>query len=194
MTLVESLPIVSDKTASFLSRVEDDDLPDLSAKEYLGETNQEIAEQTQPICTNGTSNMLDGKSSEMFSLYPPLDLMRPRLEYFTSLTREQFRVLQKWEGYVIKVRRDTFLAKLVPIVGGGPDQEAEIYLEEVKKQDRALIEPGAVFYWSIGYLDKPSGRHRTSLIRFRRLPRWTRHELEIADAEATRLRDIFDVE
>ena len=92
---------------------------------------------------------------------------------------------------MIEVGEDTFLARLTPIVGEGPDQEAEIYLDEVDEEERSLIEPGAVFYWSIGYLDTPSGRKRQSVIRLRRLPAWTRRELEAARVEAARLRDLL---
>ena len=92
---------------------------------------------------------------------------------------------------MIEVGPDTFLARLTRIVGEGPDQEAEIYLNEVEEEDHALIEPGAVFYWSIGYLDRPSGRIRASVVRFRRLPAWTRRQLEAARAEAAKLRDLL---
>lgn len=107
--------------------------------------------------------------------------------------KEHFKTLQKWEGVVIEVGQDTFLAKLVPIMGEGSEQEAEIYIDQVEKEDRVLIEPGAVFYWTIGYLNKPSGTLGTSIIRFRRLPTWSKRELEAADAKANELRELFDV-
>ena len=103
-----------------------------------------------------------------------------------------FRVIQKWEGCVIEVYEETFLARLVPIIGEGADQEAEIYIEEVDPADQVLIEPGAVFYWSIGYLDKPSGRHRESCIRFRRLPVWTQRRLKAAEKKAKVLQELLN--
>ena len=106
---------------------------------------------------------------------------------------DSFKAIQKWEGYVIEVYEETFLARLVPIVGEGSDQEAEIYIEEVDPADRVLIAPGSVFYWSIGYLDKPSGRHRDSYIRFRRLPAWTQRELKAAEEKAKILRELLNV-
>lgn len=115
--------------------------------------------------------------------HPEVVLQLPRL----PATREFFRALQRWEGYVLAVTEDSFLARLVPIVGEGPSQEAEISLEELEQEDRRLVEPGAVFYWSIGYLDRPSGRLRISLIRFRRLPAWSSHEIERARADAREL-------
>ncbi|NOX62147.1 MAG: hypothetical protein GXP42_09420 [Chloroflexi bacterium] len=116
------------------------------------------------------------------------------LPYSRRSFSDSFKAIQKWEGYVIEVYEDTFLARLIPIVGEGTDQNAEIYIEEVEPADRVLIEPGAVFYWSIGYLDKPSGRHRDSYIRFRRLPAWSQRELDAAKRKANRLKELLNVE
>lgn len=107
------------------------------------------------------------------------------------LPRYEFTLKQKWVGYVISVSDDAFLARLITMVGEGTEIEAEIYLEEVAERDHPLIQPGATFYWSIGYNDT-SGRQRVSEIRFRRLPPWTREELEIANAEAASIRALFD--
>jgi hypothetical protein len=100
-------------------------------------------------------------------------------------------VLQKWEGYVIDIFEETFLARLVPIEGEGSEQEAEIFIEEVGEEDRAMIVPGAVFYWSIGYLDRPSGRQSTSLIRFQRMPAWTTSEIKAAQKNLSQLKQLF---
>lgn len=102
-----------------------------------------------------------------------------------------FRAMQKWEGYVNEVREDSFVAVLSPITGEGPDQEAEILIDDVSLDDRPLIEPGAIFYWSIGYRDEPQ-RTRTSLIRFRRLPAWNQRDLEAARREASLLKSRLD--
>jgi len=162
--------------------VEEANLLNLPPEELLIAPNRDAVDQTLEGRVNGTSATLF-KSDQLVFIPPRL-----------STPKKKFRVLQKWEGYVIEVEQDTFFARLVPIVGEGPDQEAEIYLEEIEPDDRILIEPGAVFYWSIGYSDKPAGRERVSLIRFRRLPTWTRRELEIARTKAAKLRDLFDVE
>lgn len=110
-----------------------------------------------------------------------------------NLPRYQFILKQKWVGYVIDVSNDSFLARLITLVGEGSEIEAEIYLEEVDERDHPLIQPGATFYWSIGYNDT-SGRQRVSEIRFRRLPPWTPKELESANAEAASIRALFDDE
>jgi hypothetical protein len=157
-------------------------------EDLLAEPNrgQEIASQTQTLDQSGTFSVNGGSARFILGTFQSvLPLPRPRP------TRERFNAMQKWEGFVIEVKDDTFFARLTPIIGEGPDQEAEIYLSEVEPEDQPLIEPGAVFYWSIGYLDRPSGRLRASVIRFRRLPIWTERELEAARAEAVKLKSLL---
>jgi hypothetical protein len=157
-------------------------------KELLAEPNRsdEVATQTQPFDQSGTFSVNGGSAATVssFELMFSLPRMRP--------STETFNVLQKWEGVVTEVLDDAFVARLIPIVGEGPDQEAEIYLDEIETGDQDLIEPGAMFYWSIGYLNRPSGRWRASFIRFRRLPSWTEPELEAAEAKAARLKSLLN--
>jgi hypothetical protein len=106
----------------------------------------------------------------------------------TEPRQSAFVSLQKWEGVVLEVLSDSFLTRLVDLTRTGPDEEAEFPLDEVSEEDRPLIRPGAIFYWNIGYHNSYSGqRTRTSIIRFRRLPAWTREEIEAAKREAERL-------
>jgi hypothetical protein len=82
--------------------------------------------------------------------------------------------LQRWEGRVDEAADDHFVATLTDLTMAGQEEVAEFDLAEVSAQDRALVVPGAVFYWSVGWRDAVSGqRTRESLLRFRRLPRWT---------------------
>jgi len=90
----------------------------------------------------------------------------------------------------LKVQDNSFIARLVDQTTAGPEEEAEIALEEVPFGDRSLVVPGAVFYWNIGYSDSLSGqRTRVSEIRFRRLPVWQPEELERAKSDAEQLRE-----
>lgn len=93
--------------------------------------------------------------------------------------------LQRWEGYVDEVLDETFSARLVDLSGDIPDEQAEFSKTEIANDDLDLLAPGAVFYWSLGYLDTPQGqRLRTSSIRLRRLPAWSNNELNAARQEA----------
>lgn len=93
-------------------------------------------------------------------------------------------VLQRWEGFVIEMGKDTFTARLVPIVGEGGDLEAEIYADQIHPDDVTLIRPGALFYWTID-------DQARSLIRFRRLPPWMAEEIDRARAEGIEMQTLF---
>lgn len=118
---------------------------------------------------------------------PPVELAKP-----SSVPRDRFLPSQKWEGTVLKMCNDSFVARLVDLTNSTVDEEAEFSLDEVPRPDRLLIELGAVFYWDIGYLDKVDGqRMRVSSIRFRRLPAWSVSELRHARHAALRLGELF---
>jgi len=105
--------------------------------------------------------------------------------------KEYFNALQKWEGHVTQIGDEVFQARLIPITGQGDEQEAEIHVSEVTEEDRSMLKLGAVFYWSIGYLEKPSGRLRASIIRFRRLPTWTTKDIEMAENRVSVLKELL---
>ena len=105
---------------------------------------------------------------------------------------DTFMALQKWEGYVISVNKGTFIARLKDLTNNYPDEQAEIEIEEIPFNDREMLCPGAVFYWSIGYNDSITGqRTRQSLIRFRRLPVWDKNEIEEAKQAALMQKDLL---
>lgn len=106
--------------------------------------------------------------------------------------KERFLALQRWEGTVLDSNEETFLARLHDLSSDGPDEEVELLMEDVPVEDRPLVERGAVFYWSIGHLVKPSGeRPRVSNLRFRRLPVWSASELKAARDRATDVAEVF---
>lgn len=97
--------------------------------------------------------------------------------------------LQAWEGAVLNVGLDSFIARLVDTAGEHPDEEIELSKDELSPFDLDLLEPGAIFYWTIGYRQQlPVGaRERVSRIRFRRLPAWSSAELTAARERADAL-------
>ncbi|MGD0659084.1 MAG: hypothetical protein ABSD38_13545 [Syntrophorhabdales bacterium] len=105
----------------------------------------------------------------------------------------RFVLLQKWEGIVLSLNGDTFKARVNDLVQKGVEEEATIAIDELSETDRDLVEPGAIFYWSIGYHDSLAGqRTRVSLIRFRRLPGWRQKELEAAVSEVESIKTLLD--
>lgn len=183
MSISESRPIVTETvlTDSTVS-ISGDKANSLTPEAILAKPNGEFANRTQVTHFNGDSGTFAVQPLQPYLIPPPPYLAR---EYFTAL--------QKWEGYVTEVGPDTFHARLIPILGEGSDLDAEMWIEEIAEEDRALIQPGAIFYWSIGYLDRPSGRQRTSIIRFQRLPTWNKRELETARTEVAKLKELLDV-
>jgi hypothetical protein len=100
---------------------------------------------------------------------------------------------QQWEGYVESLTANGFHALLVDMSSSSNEEErTEVAFGEVSDFDRQLVQPGAVFYWSLGYRVRPSGqREGMSVIRFRRLPVWTAEELESAHRAAKAAADLF---
>lgn len=111
---------------------------------------------------------------------PPFEADRPS-------ERGAFRALQEWEGTVLDIGKTDFTARLVDVTrrSNVAEEEAEFPLQDLSEDDRALVRPGAVFRWAIGYHRLPGGtKRRASQIVFRRLPQWTKADLEQASSEA----------
>lgn len=110
-----------------------------------------------------------------------------------SVSRRRFGLLQQWEGTVETVSRTEFAARLRDLTDRTrPDEQATFDREEVSPDDLELLQPGAVFFWAIGYETSESGqRSRVSRLRFRRLPRWTKRDLARVREAAQRWEDLF---
>lgn len=106
---------------------------------------------------------------------------------------ERLWVLQKFEGTVVSVIRDEFVAVIRDLTNPSqPKERATFLIEDVSESDRPLVEDGAVFYWSLGYETSAAGqRKRISLVRFRRLPLWSESDAEVVERETDELEKIF---
>ena len=93
--------------------------------------------------------------------------------------KDNYRLLQQWEGVVLEVYDDYFLCRLHDMRDETPTEEAEIEFNEVSEGDIKLLQPGAIFYWNIGHYESESGqRTNSSMIIFRRMPAWSEMEIE----------------
>ncbi len=110
----------------------------------------------------------------------------------TNPIKTKFQSFQKWECYVVQDLGDSFIARLIDLTNGEEDEEAEFSIQEVHKEDRPFIKPGAIFYWNIGYLEERGQRIRASMIRFRRIPEWRTDEIHIAEQNADRLQNLLN--
>ncbi len=100
--------------------------------------------------------------------------------------------LQKWQGIVTQIFKDSFYSDLINLTHEGFDEETEFSIEEVSPEDQSLIEVGAIFYWSIGYHHSYSGqRTRMSQIRFKRMPNWSKKAIEMAEKKAKKTATLF---
>jgi hypothetical protein len=148
---------------------------------YLPETAASASMSVEAIGANQFSDV--GISADRF--FSPL-IKKPEFPRMDSAI-----VLEKWEGRVDEVSDNTFTATLTNLTNSKLDERAEFDLSEISKYDRSLAVPGAIFYWSVGYRDAISGqRTRESVLRFRRLPRWSsttrREATELAATWKTR--------
>jgi hypothetical protein len=118
-----------------------------------------------------------------------MEILQPILRYDPGEFKERAVSLQKWEGVVTEVEKDIFNARLLDLTDDNPEEETDFSIEEVSEDDRKLLKPGAVFYWSLGYLTTATGQViRTSIVKFRRLPAWTETEVKKAQEQAAKIR------
>jgi hypothetical protein len=105
------------------------------------------------------------------------------------------RPLQQWEGTVVEIRKDGLEAVLRDLTAQERAEERTSFsFDEISSDDQSLVALGAVFYWFIGYEITASGQRKlVSTVRFRRLPAWTKSEIEALDKEADELADFFGV-
>ena len=93
----------------------------------------------------------------------------------------------------MSVDEETFTAIIKDDLEQSPEEQVEIYLEDLSQDDRPLVVPGAHFYWAIGYRDVIGGyRMRASIIKMQRLPGWTADDLREARGWATRIQQLVE--
>jgi hypothetical protein len=133
------------------------------------------------------------ESDETAPLSAHVRRSRPLIRNRYRARPRKFELLQQWEGVVTEMDGETFWAELRDLTDNTSNREVvEIYFGEVAEQDKPLIAPGAVFYWSVGYDTSRAGSLvRASEIKFRRTPRWTNRRLEKIRKEAKLMAEKF---
>ena len=97
--------------------------------------------------------------------------------------------LQIWEGEVITVDWESGVmhVKLHAKIGNVSDHSADIDLQWVPEQDIDLVQPGAIFYWTL-YKETTRGSVKNSEeLRFRRLPNWSKTQIDSIRFDAEEL-------
>ena len=103
--------------------------------------------------------------------------------------------LQEWEGYVLEISATDFVAHLIDLTVGSPQEEEEavIPLTEISDDDVVKIRKGSIFRWVIGYERSVAGtKKRVSQIVFRDLPAMTKSDLQDGRAWADQISESFD--
>lgn len=99
----------------------------------------------------------------------------------TSLTYEP---IESFEGYVITVNEETFVARLTNIMDR-TEYEMEILKEAITdKSDLKRLEKGAIFFWEISRRKDAERDDVISTLLFRRGPCWSKEEIQQAEKEA----------
>ena len=141
------------------------------------------------VATNGLST--DGRQSiddlsRAVSL-PPLPPHRP-----LPVT---LHALQEWEGYVVEIGEEEFVARPIDITAGASyeEEEATIPISDLSDSDAARMQKGSIFRWVVGYERSAVGtKKRVSRIVFRDLPAMTESDCKAGAAWARETMRAFD--
>ena len=107
-------------------------------------------------------------------------------------------VIAEWDGYVEEISDNSFVARMKGLKGdgvAGKDEEAEIPISDVDARDLGLLVVGAFFRLTIAYESKKiGGKRRFTTVQFRRLPAYTKREIEAAEQETDEIINGFQLE
>lgn len=134
-------------------------------------------------------NMLQDVNTAVYEDMSCINIRVPAVSRVSKVSEGALAaVLQIWEGTVISVNENKqhMSVKLVDRAGLIPAHTGDIDLEWVAPQDANLVKPGAVFYWTIYKETKRGTVKNSEEIQFRRLPNWTKKQVEqlYEDADA----------
>jgi hypothetical protein len=103
------------------------------------------------------------------------------LVYASKRSKSYSLKTQTWQGYVVEIKESTFIAKLDDLTkAGGTYEMAEFELDEVSPGDTNLLKPGAIFYWSVGSSITNGQIKKESMLRFKRVAKWTEDDYDSA--------------
>ena len=128
----------------------------------------------------GTSPILAPVRKNPVALVPKSDY-RPRI----------FNAIKSWEGFVIDIYQGYFAARITDLNEKEQDEDVEILLKDVSEDDKKLVVPGAIFYWHVGYENERGTVKRSSIIRFRRMPRWSSSDFRKARELEAKIKKLF---
>lgn len=94
--------------------------------------------------------------------------------------------LVHWEGFIIKVLKDEFVALVKDLkFKNEPDMEVTIPFKSIIKSEQKFISKGAIFHWKIVNSEKANSK-KDSIYTFNK-DVWTKSELDHAKKRAAEL-------
>lgn len=170
--------------------------PVLPAETTVSREWNQLLQPTKSLISPGTSvvsdkrgrtlEILDEFQSQRVVYEPPVSaaiVNRPKASSDAS-------VIQVWEGTVLNtdLEHQTMNVLLNAKMGNVASHTGQIDLEWVSEQDRDLLSPGAIFYLTLFKRTKRGGTvENTQELRFRRLPSWSKPQLENVKRDAEML-------
>ncbi len=108
-----------------------------------------------------------------------------------NTVREELKLC--WSGVVISANDQEITVQMQDLINReNPDEYVVLSRDEIDDKDQCLVKPGALFYWNIGYRQGVKcPKERFSIIRFRRLPKWTAKEIQDAEILAEEYANFF---
>ena len=146
--------------------------------------------QEKPGFLHARSTGTDFSSTEKPRMYPRSPRQPDAITNHNKV-REDLKLC--WSGVVISVNKQELTVRMEDMINrNNPDELVVLSRDEIDDKDQSLVVPGALFYWNIGYRQGvKSPKERFSMIRFRRLPKWTAKEIKDAETQAKEYADFF---
>ena len=179
MSTATSFPTV--KTESVVRRALEAAIPN-------GESSTQRGMDSKRVLSDATSGVARNRvvGPQVVS-FPPKTTHEPR--------KGTFLALQEWEGHVVSIEHDAFVAHLVDLTAENlqESEEATVPIDELSDRDADNLTVGGIFRWVIGYERSPEGtRKRVSQIIFRDLPRMTESDLQSGREWANRIAPVLN--
>ena len=125
-------------------------------REQQGDLSKEFIVGLPEVSQEGFANNSVGAGSE--------GVGKERQRVRRPRTGVRFWLLNKWQGQVLKVGESTFEAQLYDPAKPNSVDHGEFLISDLPDDGRALLRPGATFYWMIGYRDEGSRQRRRESI------------------------------
>ncbi|TNH37577.1 hypothetical protein [Paracoccus haeundaensis] len=163
------------------------------SKEYTLHISHAIQERKMEVQGSSSSNIKQLRRSSTVERKDLLDEIASPAERQPNLLTRKSRLFSsftpnyEWEGYVVHVDSEKFVVNLSDVHDeeGSVTDQAEFDLKELPEADQRRIETGSIVRWLVGLEILPNDqRQRVSRVHLRRLPVFTKHDVDSALEEA----------